>query len=283
MSEAKTPPDPAEPAAEPARLDLGDRAGLPFALELGADGPELVAPDGVTVGDMPILSESLRKMTMDEDALPKGTVLGSVFQPTGAAGPLGPLAARGLEVAVVALLPGDFGGELFRTPAFVVPATPVLIETWHGRGTLYLQNGVGRDVHDALLVPLEPGATVVAPPGWAYFVANAGGEPLVYAEYDSDKAQASSDALEASGGAAHYLLKGKKAGDSEPELNPKSRTVPIPRAVAPKDHPELGVTQGKPFLAAFAANPDAYRWLSEPGDYADALTALYAESGDGWL
>jgi glucose-6-phosphate isomerase len=192
---------------------------------------------------------------------------------------------RGLVYTALALRPGTIGPqELARTRGHgnsSAPGTsiayPEVHEVWHGRGLLYLQNGVTTDAgRETVVTPLAPGDKAVVAPGWASLLVNIGDTPLVVGSWRSEDCILQLDALAELGGMAHFILKGDAAGSWRAEPNTRyGGDIPPPRIVTSHDISAFGLKKDEPMLTAFRRNPDFLRFMNRPQDYENVWSTLY--------
>ena len=286
------PPAPVAPVTAPRAVSpaAGDGslhavAGLDATLDaphlLLRWGPDVVpppAPDARRVRDLAAVLKN-GGAALDPDA-PAYTVYRNVS--TAEAAP--EIARRGLLYVAVVLRGEPLGRERARSRGHVNSHAagtdtvfPEVVEVWQGRALLYLQAGAVPEPPDVAVVELAPGDKAVVPPGWASLVVNIGeaGAPLVYGSWRARDCEPQYGALEALGGMAHFvLLDSASSGGYAFGPNPRYRAAPAPRRIATQDHTAFGLTRGTPMFTAFRGNPDAFRFMTRPQDYAQTWTTL---------
>ena len=52
-------------------------------------------------------------------------------------------------------------------------------------------------------------------------------------------------------------------------------SAPVPRTLPPRDFADFGLHRGEPMFTTFRRNPDMFRFLTRPQDYAHVWTHLY--------
>ncbi|GAB4459036.1 MAG: hypothetical protein OHK0029_21120 [Armatimonadaceae bacterium] len=160
---------------------------------------------------------------------------------------------------------------------------PCLYEVWSGDALVYLQTPMERDVADVLYVRLKPGERVIVPEGWAVAVYNTGATALacewIVVPTKDIPQPVEWTRIQDWDGLAHRVLRRDDGGVSF-DLNPHYRTVPLPREIEAPELSAFGLTPGEPVLTMMEKNPEAFRWLLHPEEFAEPLNALYAE--DEW-
>ncbi len=228
-------------------------------------------------------ASDLRAVLRNADAVDPSTPVYTVYRGVTSEEVRSEIERRGLLYAVLVLRAGSIGQERARIRGHInshaagTPTTyPEVYEIWQGRALLYLQCEASPDVSDVVLLELSPGNKAIVPPGWASLVVNIGEEPLVAGSWLAEECRPQYAALESLGGMAHYVLAGSEPPGYDLEPNPQYRSVPAPRSVLVQDYPNFGLTQDEPMFTTFRRNPDVFRFMTRPQDYAGIWTTLYS-------
>ena len=245
-------------------IDLSRHAGF----EVRLDPEELALAFGVGITTAPATVRRLdevRPLLRDPDA-DGPDHLYTIYMDIRVPGLSEALRENGLGYGAVVYNHGALGGEALRSQGHVHSVSPEtgagyseLYEFWHGRGLVYMQDSATLDVGDVIVVEAGPGDKVAIPPGWAHATVNVGDEPMAFGAVYALDAQLLYDPLRRLQGTAHYVL-----ADGSLEANPRYRTVPQPRRMAPHRIPEAGIESGRPALAgdaarlAFVSRPERY-------------------------
>ena len=267
---------PSSPESDPVaslRFDPGfdirlDPASLGFQYGAGVFGP---APELRRLDD-------IRKSLRDPHCSGPDPVYG-IAMDVGKTTDAPELQRRSLLFGAVVYASGRLGDEPVRSQGHVhavAPhcgwSTPELFEIWEGRAIIYAQEFAGDDPGRCIAVEAGPGDHVVAPPGWAHAVINAGeSERMVFGALCERQYGFLYDAVRAHGGLAWFpLLRG---GRIEWQANPRYRTSSLTVRNA-RQYPELGVLPGVPLYRQFQADPDRLQWISEPARVASLWNTL---------
>ena len=192
---------------------------------------------------------------------------------------------RGVEFATLVMRPGVVSGrEWTRTRGHVnspAPHTrtafPEVHEVWHGLALLYLQKEAAPDVSDVVIILLAPGEKAVVAPGWASLLVNVGDTPLVTGSWRTTDCVLEHDALLQLGGMAHCVLQTDPfvLGHCDFALNPKYHAAPAPRFVPARELSDFGLKHDEPMLTTFRKNPDFFRFMLRPQDFAHVWSRIY--------
>ena len=268
------PPNPPSPLHTLSGLDIAvDDAQLTLRF-----GPGLLAPESHrrSVAD-------LRAVLRDPEAGDPSQIVYTVYRGLTSEEARSEIERRGLLYAALVLRAGTIGEERTRIRGHInshaagtAVTYPEVYEVWQGRALLYLQCEASPDVSDIVTLEISPGGKAIVPPGWASLIVNIGDEPLVTGSWLARECRQQYEALETLGGMAHFIRASTVPPGYEVEQNPHYRSVPVPRNVPVQDYPSFGLTQDEPMFMTFRRNPDVFRFMTRPQDYAGVWTTLYS-------
>ncbi len=186
------------------------------------------------------------------------------------------LQRRRLLFGVVSFAAGRLGDEPVRSQGHVHRVAghsgwspPELYEIWRGRAIVWMQERATDDPGRCRAIEAWPGEVVVVPPGWAHAAASADpGEPMTFGAWCDREYGFEYAGVRAHGGLAHFPLLAPTGIEWRP--NPRYRPRPLVSRRA-RAYPELGLRPGEPIYRAFERDPDALRWIADPG----RLSALW--------
>jgi len=124
-------------------------------------------------------------------------------------------------------------------------------------------------VEDCLIVEGNPGDKVVMPPDYGHVTINPLPEPLVMANWVSDRFRSQYGAVEQNRGFAYYRIEGE--GGPVWVKNPRYRDVPPLRIARVKEVPELGLRTDLPLFTSGQEDPERMAWLNTPEEYPDEI------------
>ena len=268
------PPNPSSSLHAFSGLDIAvDDATLSLRFGAGLLAPE---PKRRSIADM-------RTFLRDPDAGDPSDIVYSVYRGVTSEEAQSEITQRGLLYAALVLRAGTIGAERARIRGHInshaagtAITYPEVYEVWQGRGLLYLQSEAAPDVSHIVTLEISPGSKAIVPPGWASLLVNIGDRPLVAGSWLAVECHQQHEPLEALGGMAHYVLAGADSSGYDLEPNTHYRSVPVPRNVPVQDYPNFGLTQDDPMFMTFRRNPDVFRFMTRPQDYAGVWTTLYS-------
>lgn len=183
------------------------------------------------------------------------------------------LQRRMLLVGVVAFAAGRLGSEPVRSQGHlhaVAPhcgwSTPELIEVWHGRAIVYMQQRVADDPGSCVAVALEEGGLVVVPPGWGHCVINADPHaPLLFGAFCDRQYAFEYDALRGRGGLSWFARLDANS-DIEWHRNRRYGSSSLTMHTG-RSYEEFGIAAGVPIYEQFARDPERVQWVSDPARF----------------
>jgi glucose-6-phosphate isomerase len=180
---------------------------------------------------------------------------------------------RRLTLGLVLLPPGQAGGEYIKTHGHYhspIPGTsigyPEVYTHYYGSLYLLLQRRAtpeSPEPDDCVLYAMQPGKSILIPPGYAHIIINPSDQPGLIAGLYSPGSIHEYAHIDGMGGAAYYLL----------ERNGREYAVSNPRYTSPPPLRRLDRTEGTvfappdphlPLWAAFVQEPSRYDFLSDP-------------------
>jgi glucose-6-phosphate isomerase len=180
------------------------------------------------------------------------------------------LAERLLLFGVVVYASGRLGSEPVRSQGHVHAisphsgwSAPELFEIWHGNAIIYGQERTTSDPGLCCAISAKPGDTVVMPPNWAHYVANAStGKQLVFGAWCDRQFGFVYEGVRAGGGLAWFPILDQE-GSITWRRNPRYPDARLEERSA-RSYPELGLVSGTPIYRQFVEAPDRVQWVSEP-------------------
>jgi len=185
------------------------------------------------------------------------------------------LEAQSLRFDLTVLRPGKVGNEYVKTAGHyhpLVPGTgmsyPEVYQVVHGTAHYLLQRlepGRG-EVVDVMLIEARPGDIAVVPPRYGHVTINPTSEVLVMANWVERHFSSVYEPVRASRGAAYYEVE----EDGQPVFirNRHYRETAPLRMAPPVSYPEWGLIRGEPVYLSCLRDPERFRFLVRPQDYA---------------
>jgi glucose-6-phosphate isomerase len=186
------------------------------------------------------------------------------------------LEARSLLFGVVTYAAGRLGDEPVRSQGHVHRVAPhsgwrppEIYEIWTGRAVVLMQERAADDPGRCYAIEGAGGDVIVVPPGWAHATISADPrEPLTFGAWCDQQYGFEYEEVRARGGLAYFAVLGE---DDELEWRPNPAYRVTGLAVRPpRAYDDLGLRQGVPIYAQYAADPASVHWVSEPGRLRDA-------------
>ncbi len=261
--------------------DLTDVTGLPYLFDDSTChsifGPEARDPlYGVRTDDQ------IRKVLLDEDA-PLPEIVYWMMRDTGLKDAPYRKQTHDLRYDISLFIAAMFGREHLKTsghyhpaPPEGGPAYPEVYGVLSGKAIYLLQKvndiEAGMEdvvVEDCLIVEGNPGDKVVMPPDYGHVTINPLPEPLVMANWVSNRFGSQYGAVEQGRGFAYYRIEG--AGGPVWVRNPRYRDVPPLRVARVKEVPQLGLRTDLPLFTSGQEDPETMEWLNTPEEYLDEI------------
>jgi glucose-6-phosphate isomerase, archaeal len=261
--------------------DLTEVSGLPYLFDDSTHhsifGPEARDPlYGVRTDD------EIRKVLLDDDALlPK--IVYWMMRDTGLKDGPHRKQTHDLRYDISVFIAAMFGREYLKTSGHYHPAAsdggpayPEVYGVLSGKAIYLLQKVQDIEaemedivVEDCLIVEGNPGEKVVMPPDYGHVTINPLPEPLVMANWVSNRFQSQYGAVEQGRGFAYYRIEGE--GGARWVKNPRYRDVPPLRIARVRQVPELGLRTDLPLFTSGQDEPEAMDWLNTPAEYMDEI------------
>ncbi len=227
-------------------------------------------------------AEEIRKILLDQDAdIP--AIVYWMMRDLGLKNAPYRKETHDLRFDISYFIPAMFGREYLKTsghyhpaPPADGPACPEVYGVLSGKAIYLLQkvNSIEAAidevvVEDCIIVEGNPGDKIIMPPDYGHVTINPLPQPLVMANWVSDRFSSQYGAVEQARGFACYRIE----ADGGPRWvnNPRYREVPALRIARVKEVPELGLTQDVPLFTAGQEHPELMDWLNNPADYMDAI------------
>lgn len=183
------------------------------------------------------------------------------------------LEALSLRFDLTVIRPGKVGEEYVKTAGHYHPPVPgaglsypEVYQVVHGTAHYLLQRVEGEEVVDAVFIEAYPGDIAVVPPRYGHVTINPTSEVLVMANWVERNFSSVYEPLRARHGAAYYEI--EKDGQGVFIRNPHYREVAPLRRALPVFYPEWGLVRGVPVYLSCLRDPDRFRFLVRPQDYA---------------
>jgi glucose-6-phosphate isomerase len=180
-------------------------------------------------------------------------------------------------------VPAMFGREYLKTsghyhpsPAEGQPAWPEVYGVLSGKAIYLLQKvnslSAGPDevvVEDCIIVEGNPGDKVIMPPDYGHVTINPLPEPLVMANWVSNRFSSQYGSVEQARGFAYYYIESE--GGPRWVKNPAYRDIPPLREARVREVPDLGLTRDTALFTSGQQHPELMDWLNNPADRLDAI------------
>jgi glucose-6-phosphate isomerase len=253
------------------RIDLAAVAGLPLVFD--AETLAIAADSGLRLDRQARRVAQMQPVLLDPQARPPDDAVYWIgrFYDDDTARPL--LASTRLAFAYVLVPPQRVGREYAKTQGHYHPAMPgsgmsypEVYTHFHGRLYLLMQRRAGGQagrLNDCVLIDMQPGRSIMVPPGYAHILINPSNRPALMAGLYCPDFAADYEPIRSQAGAAYYLV----------EEGGQECSVPNPRYLSVPPLQRLGDVAGtrfapphpdQPLWEAFRRDPAAYRFLTEP-------------------
>jgi oxalate decarboxylase/phosphoglucose isomerase-like protein (cupin superfamily) len=195
-------------------IDLSAVSGFPLCLDTGT--LEVATDGGLRLDRQPRRMAQMQSVLLEPQARPPGDVvywIGRVYDDACSE----PLLARAhLAFAYVLVPPHKIGCEYAKTQGHYHPAMPGSRMSYpevytHYYGRLYLlmqRRAAGQAAHldDCVLIDMQPGQSIMVPPGYAHILINASNHPALMAGLYCLDFTADYEPIRSLAGAAYYLV-----------------------------------------------------------------------------
>lgn len=252
------------------RIDLSVVAGLPLlfdtnALSVSVDSGLRLDRQARRVAQMQAVLFEPQARSLDEAVY----WIGRIYDETSAQPLLG---QHHLAFAYVLVPPQRVGREYAKTQGHYHPAMPGSRMSYpevytHFHGQLYLlmqrrADGQAGRLDDCVLIDMQPGQSIMVPPGYAHILINPSDRPALMAGLYCPDFVADYDPIRRHAGAAYYLV--DQDGQECSLANPRYASAPPLQRLT-----EVAGTRFAPpdpdrtLWESFQRNPEAYRILTE--------------------
>jgi glucose-6-phosphate isomerase, archaeal len=257
------------------QIDLTERSGLPISLDL--ETGELTATGDVDLGEQGERRLSqLRDVLADPDAATDDRICYRTYRGVGTKSDLELLEKQVLRYDITVTLPGLIGREFMKTAGHYHSTAPdgvvypEIYEVLHGEAVFIMQLGGDSEptepvyVHDWFQACAQ-GEAVVIPPGWGHVTINVGDEPLVVSDLIASSCANDYNTFRSARGAVTYY---GRDGD-RPWFKTNANYIKQPLTNVPEGYRgPIVIRYEAPLIERFRCNPQRYRWLTNPSEFA---------------
>lgn len=178
--------------------------------------------------------------------------------------------AANLRYDITLIPPGAIGGEFAKTAGHYHKSYPEVYEVLAGRAYFLIQSKLS-----VYLTEAGPREKFIIPPNFGHNTINVFNEPLLTANWISEKAIYDYESYKKYRGAMYYFLKNDSLVDTALKLkdgvdivkNPNYDSVPKIKKIRPKEYPKFGILKNKP-LYNLIDNIDKLKFLNYPKGFA---------------
>ena len=157
--------------------------------------------------------------------------------------------------------PGIIGNEFVKTAGhYHKKPYPEIYEVLLGRAYFLIQSE-----SIVYLAEAGPGEKFIIPPSFGHNTINVFNEPLLMANFVSEKAEYDYKPYENNHGAMYYFVPGGELVNIE--KNPNYKLIPEIKKIRPKEYPEFSLTKNRP-LYSLINNIEKLRFLNYPEEFA---------------
>lgn len=164
-----------------------------------------------------------------------------------------------LRYDLTLLPPGTIGDEFVKTAGHYHKHYPEVYEVLSGRAYFLIQSESG-----VYLAEAGPGEKFLIPPSFGHNTINVFNEPLILANWVSEKATYDYEPYKKYHGAMYYFLKNNNLVDIVKNTN--YEFVPEIKKIKAGEYPEFGILKNKP-LYSLINNLDKLRFLNYPEEF----------------
>jgi glucose-6-phosphate isomerase, archaeal len=251
-------------------LDLSRVAGLPLVFD--AEALAVSVGDGLRLDRQARRVGQMQSVLLEPQARPLDEAvywIGRVYD-EGSGQPL--LEETRLAFAYVLVPPQRVGREYAKTHGHYHPGMPgsrmsypEVYTHFHGRLYLLMQRRAGGQagrLDDCVLIDMQPGQSIMVPPGYAHVLINPSDRPAVMAGLYSPDFVADYEPIRSQAGAAYYLV--DEGGQERSLVNPRYVSAPpLQRMIEVTGTRFAPPDPDRPLWTSFRRDPDAYRILTE--------------------
>ncbi|MEK7178452.1 MAG: glucose-6-phosphate isomerase family protein [Patescibacteria group bacterium] len=162
--------------------------------------------------------------------------------------------------------PGKIDDEFVKTAGHCHVLYPEVYEVLHGHAYFLIQSFDKelKNIKSIYLIEAGPGEKIIIPPDFGHNMINVFSEPLLTANWVSEKATHDYIPYKTNHGASYYFLDNGNLIDIV--KNPSYDSVPEIKKIRVKEHPEFGLIKGRS-LYSLVNNLDKLRFLNYPEEF----------------
>ena len=178
--------------------------------------------------------------------------------------------AANLRYDLTLILPGTIDGEFVKTAGHYHKSFPEVFEVILGRAYFLIQSfdNNPKNIKSVFLTETGPGEKLLIPMGYGHNMINVFNEPLLTANWVSDKAVYDYESYKNNRGASYYFLDNSNLIDIV--KNPNYDSVPEIKKIRIKERPEFGLIKDRP-LYSLVNNLEKLRFLNYPEEFENVL------------
>ena len=171
-----------------------------------------------------------------------------------------------LRYDLTLLPPGKIGGEFIKTAGHYHKSFPEVFEVLLGRAYFLIQSfdNNPENIKSVFLIEAGPGEKLLIPIGYGHNMISVFNEPLLTANWVSNKAEYDYESYKNNRGASYYFLDNGNLIDIV--KNPNYDSVPEIKKIRIKEHLEFGLIKDRP-LYGLVNNLDKLRFLNYPEEF----------------
>lgn len=261
-------------------VDISRECGLPVQLD---DVNYSLIMDESLVENTPDIRklEDLRPVLYEKE-IQEPKELYSLFNDVGRPAARRFLHEHGLRYDLAIMPPLKMGAEYIKTighyhaisPGNNIPFAEVY-EIVHGTAHFILQKQDAKDckiVNDTIWIRAHKGDRLVMPPDYAHVTINPGPAGLVLSNLAAASGGHSYSRIVEMGGMAYYDI--EYQGKPKLVKNPNYKNAPQVRSISLKSLRSFGVDPGQPIYLSATTEPQKFRFILEPQDYAELFDKI---------
>ncbi len=174
--------------------------------------------------------------------------------------------AANLRYDLTLILPGTIDGEFVKTAGHYHKSFPEVFEVLLGRAYFLIQSfdNNPKNIKSVFLMEAGPGEKLLIPIGYGHNMINVFNEPLLTANWVSDKAVYDYESYKNNRGASYYFLDNNNLIDIV--KNPNYDSVPEIKKIRIKEWPEFGLVKNQP-LYGLVGNLEKLKFLNYPEEF----------------
>lgn len=251
-------------------IDLSALAGFPLRLDL--DGLTASTNSGLRLDTQARRMAQMEAVLLEPHARPPDDPVYWIGRLYDDAGPAPLLADHHLAFAYVLVPSKRVGREYAKTQGHYHPAMPgsrmsypEVYTHYYGRLYLLMQRraaGQAARLDDCVLIEMQPGRSILVPPGYAHILINASEGPALMAGLYCPDFGADYEPIRSLAGAAYYLVEADGAERSV--SNVRYEEAPALRRISDVTGTRFAPPDdARPLWTSFMQEPELYRFLSD--------------------